>query len=696
MLTKYHLTLLTTGLFTAISWASPETELESVTVKGTAGAFGSQNKNFTMEEIDTGEFFNQAKDLSQVLNGLSGITIRSSGGLGQEYELSMNGLSGEQVRFYIDGVPMENYGPSMGINNFPVNLIERIDVYRGVVPISLAGDALGGAINFVTRKAQSDFTDIAYTIGSFNTHRLSLSSQFVSARDHYLITSAYLNYSDNDYEVDNIPVTDSLDNKIGEASFKRFNDTYHSQMLNMKLGSYGLNWADDANIGISLSENYDEVQNPSSTMNRAFGKLHSRSQTYLLSSHIERNLGQHDVRWDGQIGTSKDTIYDTFSRKYDWDGSFEDSSQGRAEFYEVPSILEIKDKIYSSTAFYQYTLSDDISLSTSLSTYGLERSGNDNLNPNNRFFSTPNSTVKNILAFNISTDIKNSITWDTFAKVYHFAADTTTSENNEQINTSSDFTNYGFGSALKWPFSQNSYGTVSIEKAYRLPTPDEVLGDGQFIRANPDLKPETSNNINLGIASTLETKNWFSSAGINLFYRDASDFIQYEADRIITGINVNKSEVEINGFEANLEASYSTLFKLAFTTTYQDIRDVARETILGGQNQNYNGRLPNKPYLFSRLQISTEQVLYNNVLSVSWNTQFVEKFYLTPESSGNSETKRVIPQQLFHDLDISYALAYGKYNVGLSVSNITDEKLYDNFSIQKPGRAFYLKLRYTY
>lgn len=80
---KYPLLLLLAiGLNSAIAWASPsEAELESITVKGNTSQFGSQNKNFTMDEIDTGEFFNQAKDLSQVLNGLSGITIRSSGGL---------------------------------------------------------------------------------------------------------------------------------------------------------------------------------------------------------------------------------------------------------------------------------------------------------------------------------------------------------------------------------------------------------------------------------------------------------------------------------------------------------------------------------------------------------------------------------------------------------------------------------------
>lgn len=42
---------------------------------------------------------------------------------------------------------------------------------------------------------------------------------------------------------------------------------------------------------------------------------------------------------------------------------------------------------------------------------------------------------------------------------------------------------------------------------------------------------------------------------------------------------------------------------------------------------------------------------------------------------------------------ISYSLQKGRYNVSLECRNFTDEKLYDNFSLQKAGRAFYGKLR---
>ena len=62
----------------------------------------------------------------------------------------------------------------------------------------------------------------------------------------------------------------------------------------------------------------------------------------------------------------------------------------------------------------------------------------------------------------------------------------------------------------------------------------------------------------------------------------------------------------------------------------------------------------------------------------------------------NLETKITIYKftpQLFTLTPFSYSLQKGRYNVSLECRNFTDEKLYDNFSLQKAGRAFYGKLR---
>src|SRR5699024_12187845 len=100
--------------------------------------------------LDARALHNTTMDLSQALDQISGIKIRKSGGVGSNTSISLNGFSGRHIKFFLDGIPMEGYGPAFQMNNIPVNMAKRIEVYKGVVPIRFGSDALGGAINIVT------------------------------------------------------------------------------------------------------------------------------------------------------------------------------------------------------------------------------------------------------------------------------------------------------------------------------------------------------------------------------------------------------------------------------------------------------------------------------------------------------------------------------------------------------------------
>src|SRR5690606_14882056 len=95
------------------------------------------------------------------------------------FKFSLNGFSGKSVKFFLDGIPMDNFGPALSLNNFPSNMAERIEIYKGVVPISLGADALGGAVNIITR-SNSNYLDASYSVGSFNTHQLGLNGAYTN------------------------------------------------------------------------------------------------------------------------------------------------------------------------------------------------------------------------------------------------------------------------------------------------------------------------------------------------------------------------------------------------------------------------------------------------------------------------------------------------------------------------------------
>ena len=56
----------------------------------------------------------------------------------------------------------------------------------------------------------------------------------------------------------------------------------------------------------------------------------------------------------------------------------------------------------------------------------------------------------------------------------------------------------------------------------------------------------------------------------------------------------------------------------------------------------------------------------------------------------------MVPDQFSHNLSLSYSLKGGKYNFSVECSNLTNEALYDNFRLQKAGRAFYAKIRVAF
>ena len=119
-----------------------------------------KNSAFNATAVNTQELVNTTKTLSEALAKAPGMKIRESGGVGSDMAVTMDGFSGKHVKVFIDGVPQEGVGSSFGLNNIPVNFADRIEVYRGVVPVGFGADAIGGVINIVTpRRQRSWFVD---------------------------------------------------------------------------------------------------------------------------------------------------------------------------------------------------------------------------------------------------------------------------------------------------------------------------------------------------------------------------------------------------------------------------------------------------------------------------------------------------------------------------------------------------------
>lgn len=677
-------------------------QMETVVVEGKSTSEELRETGYTVDVIETQQHKSFATDINQVLESAAGVQLREQGGLGSSFKLSLNGLSGNQIRYFIDGIPMENFGSALTLNNFPVNLIQNIEVYKGVVPISLGADALGGAININTAYRQQSFLDASYSYGSFHTHRSSLNGQYADREKGYFVRMlSFFNHSDNNYEMESVPVYDlELGNKKGTISTRRFHNEYTSGMGRVETGLINKEYADYLSIGLTYARNRKNYQHPDNNINTVFGHFHTRNNTSLASLQYEKEFSDLTVSAYLLGGKIRDSVIDTSKRKYNWAGDFITRSPDdpKGELFRRRSLLELDDKILKSNAGADYAISDNHSLSLNFTQNYLERTGEDKVNSLNRSFESPNFIHKNFLglAYTFKTDREN-LEATVFGKRYWYNGKIVTQdyEDNDVI-TKPGFSNTGYGALFTWRFMEGVQVKTSFEKTFRVPESFEILGDGIYIQPNPQLEPEKSHNANLGLRYADNFGNLDVKAEANYFFRSSRDFIRFNPLGPF-GKYENLENVRSTGIEGALELNYNDFLMLSSNFTYQNLRDQTKFDE-GLRNVNYQSRIPNIPYLFgnARFGINPGITSEDNNLTFYWNTEYVHEFFLTWENLGDAETKNVIPRQLVHDVQAEYAMDDGRYSISLSVRNVTDAVVYDNFNIQKPGRAVYIKLGYFF
>src|SRR5262249_32599033 len=72
------------------------------------------------------------------------------------------------------GVPLSRaVNDVINVSDLPLDGLERIEVYRGTVPIGFSGGGLGGVVNLVTKQPTINPTaELATSYGSFSTRKV--------------------------------------------------------------------------------------------------------------------------------------------------------------------------------------------------------------------------------------------------------------------------------------------------------------------------------------------------------------------------------------------------------------------------------------------------------------------------------------------------------------------------------------------
>lgn len=167
-------------------------------------------------------------------------------------------------------IPLEYLGGGYGINNVPINQLEHVEIYKGVVPVNLGGDALGGAVNLVTNQNHKKTFQASYEVGSFNTHLINLSGQQQFRNNWFAGIDAFVNYSDNDYKVDIETVDENANLK--PARVKLFHNAYKHYFTEAYAGIKNKKWADELRLSIALYQIDRQSQHPA-LMTNPYGAI---------------------------------------------------------------------------------------------------------------------------------------------------------------------------------------------------------------------------------------------------------------------------------------------------------------------------------------------------------------------------------------------------------------------------------------
>lgn len=681
------------------------TELDEVVVVST-GVSRVKKSAFNAIAVDTKELHNTTKNLSDALTKAPGMKLRESGGVGSDMQLMLDGFSGKHVKIFIDGVPQEGVGSSFGLNNIPVNFADRIEVYKGVVPVGFGTDAIGGVINIVTNKKKRNwFLDASYSYGSFNTHKSYVNFGQTFKNGFTYEINAFQNYSDNDYPI-YAPVEDFETGRIDKdkkVRVQRFNDTYHNEAVMGKIGIVDKKWADRLMFGFTYSNMYKEIQT-GVRQEIVYGQKHRKGHSLMPSlEYNKRNLFTKglDVVLTANYNKNMTTNVDTASYKYNWLGERKLLNSPGEQSYQH-SRADNDNWNGTFTVNYRLDKMQMLTFNHVLNTF--RRSNTSLLAKVETEDAIAKETRKNISGLSyrlMPSDKWNLSVFGKYYDLYVAGPMATSTAQDDYVRTTRSINSLGYGAAGTYFILSGLQAKLSYEKAYRLPTIEEMFGDEDLEMGDMGIKPESSDNLNFNLSYTRTFGKHSLYVEGGLIYRNTKDYIQRNIADLSGGkyaaTYINYGKVLTKGYNLSARYGFGNWLSVGGNFTKMDVRDNMKTSISSSaQNLAYKERMPNLPYMFADSDVTVYwRNLWKkgNTLTVSYDNQYLHSFTYYSSRIGANKGDYVVPNQFSHNLSCSYSLQNGRYNLSFECRNFTDEKLYDNFSLQKAGRAFYGKVR---
>jgi len=672
--------------------------LSEVIVLGKSKAQRHREVPSAITIIDNQELKYKTATLNEILDNAAGIKVAQQGGLGNASRIIIQGMDGKRIGIFINGMPMGN-SDEFQLSSIPIDMVDEVEIYKGIIPAWLGGDGLGGAVNIRLKDFKKNHLEMAFEAASYNTYIGSLQLKYYLGKTSTaLYAGATMNYAKNNYSF-------SSPFELGRI-IHRDHDAYTHGGFNVGISSQQW-WFDQFDLTLSADYYRKEIQgglmNVQNNIQHAFTRTRSASTSLSLEKSFLK--GKLTAQFHSIVGFSLVNQVDTSHYCYDFIGNRFPSGSGRGEIGAVPNDSHDRHTTVRELLNLTYKIGNNQLVTwTTNYRYGCKMPKDELADSYSRLPTSGYPSRLHSIVSGLTHELKlyggkftNELGIKLFnhhSEVLPFAEAIMLQDKlKASINHS---TMAGWSEAVALHLLPNNALTLkaSVQSTVRMPIAEELFGDGVLLLPSEKLRPERSFNINAGAIWLINAMRYPQvRIGINTFYMSAKDMIKLMYSSMNMAYD-NIGKVRVMGIDMEMESKLNRWLDLQGNITWQDARDMRKEAVGGGENFHYRYRIPNMPYLFGNVGVRLHK---DGLLSKSSSSAFASTFGFTKAFSYNWEASNhntmLIPARYCWDVAVHHSFNK-RCQLSFEIRNILNRENWAEFRYPMERRTFHLKMKY--
>jgi vitamin B12 transporter len=338
--------------------------IDTIIVTATRSSISTKNATVPVTIIDREQIeLSLAKDLSQILRFEAGLDIGRNGGPGQATSLFLRGTESNHTLVLVDGVRI-NPGTIGGaaFQNINPKIIERIEIVKGARSALYGTDAIGGVINIITKKVNSDFINTSVGFGSYNNKTALFEMGYNNKITEFGVTvnsnktDGYQIRSDSDIKrgYENLTSNFYIKRNIqdNELTLRHFRTNGKIEYLDFMLSPLDQNFINES-LAIEFNSNSDSQINSKILISSIKDDIKQNQSTDYVYS--KRNVFDGQVTYNTEYHNIIAGLYvsDEEASSYAWGSGFNEDTRSNAIFLQ-DSISEGKHRVFIAARYIDH------------------------------------------------------------------------------------------------------------------------------------------------------------------------------------------------------------------------------------------------------------------------------------------------------------------------------------------------------